>query len=340
MRHRALAVVLLLLISACGGGDDGSAAETTMVLPASTSTTSTSSSTTAPPTTTTLLSTTTSIVMSTTTTTVPPWTTLPDPGMPPTVWDAGSGNPIEIKSMCVEWVLDGSAPPDDSSEDALTGTLPLLGISVLPDGCDATLSVSLTGHRSSATYSRFGVNPRECWSGTSLTGQATLVIDGDVRHTWTVDRVNPPPESTSWCPEEDTSIPIDFEDGLWHDMFVGLLGNPANPATWLYITDRYTGMPVAVSCWEGPPTANDGQALASLLYRNERTRKWLSLCGLPEDRAGREALLPLVPYLIRSLDAAWSFDTVLSINTILKGVTGANFYHPGEWWAWWEEQQG
>jgi len=242
------------------------------------------------------------------------------------LWDEGSGGPIEIESVCLEWVLAGTSPPYERNwENSLTDKLAILGVSVLPEGCDATLRFSMTASRTSAVY---GLNRRVCWSGEALEAEASMLIDGDVERTWVLaDRTSPPPaEIPAWgCYDEGDSVgPSEAEElEWWHTLFSGMFGIGTELATW--IEDSPDDGPV---CWEGPPTEADVRVLSSLLLSTHSSPilDWLSQC-LPVDQAGRDALHPLIPYLIMS-----------NSGEMLEAITGFGFGTREEWWAWWEDQ--
>jgi hypothetical protein len=316
--RRAGLVTLLLLVGACGR-EGGPAAEPAAVEPTTAPSITLPSATTTAPSTTTL--------PSTTTTTVPPWTTLPEPDSPPVLLGGLTEKPVE--SMCLEVTAAGSAPPGEGQVvEKLAAGLRILGVEVSSEGCEATLRVSLTGRRSSATYQQAGT----CWSGIAIGGETTLILDTQVRATWPFALDEPPPTVSYGCPTEDE--PIDwhyFGKELWHDPFYEMFGNLANVVSY-HIDERGDPEP----CWEGsmPPTEEAVAWLAAVLAggHGEWVANWMGSC-LPAEYG--EALLPLVPHLI-ALDR--SYLPGLDHDGLLARITGRSFDSPEEAWAWWEQQ--
>ncbi|OFW64181.1 MAG: hypothetical protein A2135_07335 [Actinobacteria bacterium RBG_16_67_15] len=225
----------------------------------------------------------------------------------------------------------GSAPPDEEQwVEGLSDNMRILRISVAPQGCEATLSLSLSGRRSSATYYSAGV----CWSGAALSGHAALMIEGDARRTWTINRTYPPPDRIGWCPTEEDPIPwYSGGNDTWHDLFSEVLGDSlTNLTTWVNVdTRRYWD-----SCSESSFTEHEVRTVASLLSGSmwQVTLEWLAQC--PPDQAEKESLLPLVPYLIALLTGTTSGADA---EVVLEGITGTSFSSQEDWWAWWEERQ-
>lgn len=252
---------------------------------------------------------------------------LPDPGMPPWVWHAASGESVDIGSICLDWVLTGTTPPLETTwERSLVDNLAILGVNVLQEDCDATLRIALETSRTSATY---GLKRLVCWSGEALQAEASLSIDGDVQRSWAlVDRESPPPETIElWqCDAEDDPLGPSEDERVewWHLLFSDVFGIATDVVTW--IEDSPDGGPL---CWESTPTEDDVRALASLLLspHSGPTRDWLSHC-MPGDQAERDALRPLVPYLITS-----------DSGDMLGEITGQTFGSREDWWGWWEDQQ-
>ncbi len=325
MRRTGLLTVVLLVVSACGGVEGGPVAESTTAAAEYT----TVPSTTRPSTTTTVSSTTTR--PSTTTTTVPPWTTLPDVEEPPPPVLQGGLSEGAVESMCLEVTTGGSAPPDEEQVvEKLTAGLLDLGVSVSSEGCEATLRLSLSGRRSSATYQQTG----ECWSGVRVTGETTLFLEDQWRAAWSFAVDEEPPFSISWCPDADD--PIDwywYGHELWHDPFYEMFGNLANLRNWHHGSVRDGPWP----CWDGsiPPTEEEVARLAFLFAeQGEWIATFIDTC-VPAEYGS--VLLPLVPYLV-ALDR--SYLPGLDHDGLLAWITGQSFESPEQAWAWWEQQQG
>lgn len=240
-----------------------------------------------------------------------------------------------MSSVCLEIAAGGTAGTDEAElASELSDAFGMIGIDVVSGPCDATLSILLTGERSSANY--FGAGIRECWSGERISGEAVLSVGSDERKTWTVDREMPPPDSITGCPDEDDPIGFGRWGGMYSDMFYdmfGGVGQLAWIAAWDYGRCR-DDTPV--------PTEEEVQALTSLLAARPNGHgilAWIKDC-VPQGEDSREALLPIVPYLIAHLDI-WHRNT-------LESITGQSFHlewndwerEKHDWWVWWEQQQG
>jgi len=322
-RLSGLVVMSVLLMGACGSDDDSVEATTTVG-----STSSAAAATTTEPSTTTTLPTTTA--PSTTTSTLPPWANLADPGMPPP--HLGGQSEASIESMCLEFATSGSAGADEESVvEGLTRGLRFLGMKVVSEGCEATLSLSITGRRSSATYQEVGV----CWSGFTITGTTALIIDDRTQATWRFNASQSPPFFSRGCPTEDQPIWWGyFGEKAWHAPFFEMYGNLGNYVSFdLFYHNEWA----EEHCWEGsrPPTDDELRGLASLLARQSPVlEEWMLTC-LPADHLA--AFVPLVPYLIAGDDPDRSDD---SDERLLEWITGASSSSPAEWWTWWETHQG
>jgi len=333
VRLAGLSLVVLLVAGACTDevpeGDSGTSA----AVSSTTAATTASATTALPPSTTT--------VQSTTTSTVPPWVHLHDPGMPPVLLALAPGGPEPMTSVCLEIAAGGSAGTDEAwVAMELADAFRLIGVDVVAGVCDATLSITLTGERTSANYMGIGTNSRECWSGYRISGEAVLSVGNDTRKTWTVDGEMPPPNSTTACPDETDPIGFGRWGGMFLEMFFDMFGGVGQLA-WTAAWDNGV-------CRDGTtvPTEVEVQALASLVAANRYhgILEWIKDC-VPQGDESREALLPIVPYLIAHLDT-WSRNT-------LEWISGESFNLPGEvvtdaatrreqhdWWVWWEAQQG
>src|SRR3990172_3959142 len=194
-RRIGWAAVTLLVASACTGGEPESETGSTPVA----STTSTvpamagSSSTTA--------------ILTTTITTVSPWTTLPDPGEPPTaILAIEFGGPTEIETVCLSVAVKGLIPGKEEVESQLTNTLRFLGIGVVVESCQASLLLSVTGTRQSGLYTA-----GTCWPSETGIGETTLLIEEAEPSVWTTVHPGQLPAQLIRCPSQHDPI----ADSTW-----------------------------------------------------------------------------------------------------------------------------
>jgi hypothetical protein len=321
VRRTALVATLILLASACeGAGGDrlGSA---------STSTTSAE------------LSTTVIVAPWTTETTAAPWTTLPDPGMPPVLLASALGGLGQIESVCLAVTTEGSLSPSEEVAVGLTDVLELLGISVVSEGCQATLSLALVGSRSSAMY----LPASRCWTGIILSGKTTLTVDGQVRAAWPIEVDSSPPTVAHECPAEDSLI-------SWHEWQQQLVGVPFTEMFgdlgWLAANIGFVSTAGYDWDYEWSLSGEQVQMLTSLLIRNPEMACTIQFLALED----ADALVPMVPNLIALLDAAncklWNLEesTCSGLSNCarrsLEEITGQSIHDSqGDWWAWWEQQR-
>ncbi|MEX1208256.1 MAG: hypothetical protein WEE36_06545 [Acidimicrobiia bacterium] len=238
-----------------------------------------------------------------------------------------------IETMCLDVTTGQLIIPSDQVASKITEVLSALGINVVDEGCQATMKLSLNGSRRSATYYTVGV----CWTGEAVAGETSLVVDREVRGTWTVDWPGDPPSGTQSCPAETDLIPTKS----W--------------SHWLVVTPLaemfgYLGASAARGHFDvewdqlGGPTPEDIQALTSEMSRDPNkvyfARVW--------SRIDPTALLPMVPYLIallecRSCQTSSDWRDFRSnerqARAALEEITGESFAGPWSWWYWWEQNQ-
>ena len=346
MRRIAVAVAFLLLTTACAGGSQGSIEPYPSY---------TSSPPTEPPVETTPTVPSTTTTEASTTTTVGPWTSLPDPIRPAAVLAPALGGPATIETMCLEVATGGQIEPSGEAASGLADVLDLLGVTVTPEGCEATFRLAATGNRTSELYS-FGQTNRRCGTGLILTGESSLVIAGVTERTWTVDINTPPPATTETCPDESAELSRhDWDDDLVTAPLVEMFGEVAGYAEWIGFIDAH------IEVDSRPPSTDDEvQWLTSWLV--EQKPAALSKLGyMAQVEANEPALLPLTPYLIALLDSAqncaWcsspsdveeaesiavqlDFDLGHILNMILPTGIRHNGAPAQAWWEVWERQQG
>jgi hypothetical protein len=341
VRRIALAVAMLLMCSACAGGPDGAAESqpsfttpTIHELPVETTAS---------------ISSTTSTSAGTTTTTVGPWTTLPPPACPSAGLAAELGGPLTVESMCLEVTTGEQLPPSEEVAGGLADVLGLLGIDVVAEGCQATFRLTASGRRTSELYS-VGQTTMRCGTGLVLSGEASLVIDGVVRRTWTADVNNPPPATTESCPDEAARLSGDeWDDELVTVPLVEMFGEVAGYAEWVGFVPAHIGIDDRPA-----PTADEVQWLACWLTAG-KAAPMARLERLAQVEGNEAALLPLTPYLISLLDSAQDCAScssaadfeeaesmALRLNFVLGQILGIvmpNAAPAGDFWRFWEQRQ-
>ncbi len=344
---RSVAVVaLVLLMPACSAGSQGP----TELHPSYTS----------PPCTEPQVETTTTATMSTTTvasitTTVAPWTTLAEPVCPSAVLAAELGGPAPIEAMCLEVTTGGQIESAEEATAGLADVLDLLGIRVVPEGCQATFRLSVTGSRISDFY-RIGETTTRCGTGLILSGQSSLDVDGVTERVWTVDINTPPPATTETCPDESAGLMRHaWDDELVAAPLTEMFGEVAGYAEWIGFEEAHIGVD------SRPPPAGDELEWLTCWLVEQKPTAVSRLGYMAQVDANQPALLPVAPYLIALLDSAqqcaWcsspsdieAADSIgVRLHSALCSILSVNIdtgiSHNGapaqRWWGVWEQQQG
>ncbi|MBK9971212.1 MAG: hypothetical protein IPP16_10985 [Acidimicrobiaceae bacterium] len=241
-----------------------------------------------------------------------------------------------------------------------------MGIEVVEEDCDLTLTVDVTADRNAATYAQYGV----CYTGFSAEGSVVVQVANGGRRTWPIDVDSAPDDfvDESGCYEPDVPVPgltwrataalallSSFESALGVLAYVGLdAGHDEN------LSDGFDAYPYFLV---QSASEQSVQILAAALHhldpvlREAAARFITDLLDSSRDTRDRTEqrpdlygwLLWLTPHLIwlgaadefgRGLEAGPGYEARRALESLLWGSLGPpdgfETTSPAAWWAHWE----
>lgn len=284
---------------------------------------------------------------------------IPPPEVPALVLAADHGGPTAPASVCIEEAFGNLDVPVDALINALT----VLGVKVVPAGCEARLRFEGTAVRAAVRYQP----ARDCYERWTVDGAVTWEVAGREAGRWPVAAESgPAPQWIEVCTHADAPIDIPPAELGLGPLLVDLFGGPGlaaaaiHHATGAKIGVQPGGFEEAVDASDvfdhdllppnpGTLTKAELQAavarIADALHRatTPDQRDWLAYTVLwlskqPCCRPQTKTLEPVVPYLIEGLATASPSSTLARhLMTLLRGLTYRSFDTPAAWLAWWRQ---
>jgi len=270
-----------------------------------------------------------------------PWTTVPVPTTQPFEIISDAGESVEVQTICLNVQVDGVLDGSGIEEDLRMG-LGNLGLVADPgDPCDLDLVVSGTGKRTCARYATVG----QCCGGYKITGEMSLVADGQTVSAFSLDRERKPPWSVGSganrdCPDRSNPMGVS-----WHSPFEDALD------------DLLGVQPIVRASSElCPLTVNVFWRLVASLHDEDRgtidrAANHLGSCAGAWDQQGRPddaaPFVEAVPHLIAAWVAfaeadRWEDYNPEEVHWALGVITDEQFVDAGarvDYWVWWEDHQ-
>jgi hypothetical protein len=252
-----------------------------------------------------------------------------------------------VHTLCLEIDIDYpqlTEPPSLAIEDTAIILLETSGMRVLDAGedCEATLSLSLTGQAESDRYtSSQWTGTRECWTGVSLVGEASLATETETLTTFPVTAIKEPAAATMTCHTiEEAPWYFAWPRAMLETLY--MLWGPDILLPVISVTD--STIRTSDETWlieaatellaQAEPTEQIVQALILLLESDQ----FLDRMHAAEALGAIGAEPGVIPALIEALDDSMQSvrDRVLQA---LISVTGQNFgMDAAQWQAWWDNQ--
>jgi hypothetical protein len=276
------------------------------------------------------------------------WNWNPDAGRPTALPLQIQGvSPSVVETLCLQIDISYpqlTEPPSLAIEDTAIILLETSGISVPEAGedCEATLSLNLTGQAESDQYtSSQWTGTRECWTGVSLTGEASLATETETLATFPVTAIKEPATATMTCHTiEEAPWYFAWPHALLETLYT--LWGPDILLPVVQVKESY--LRTADDTWsieaatallaQAEPTEQIVQALILLLDSDQ----FLDRMHAAEALGAIGAEPGVVPALIEALD-----DSMQSVrDQVLQALitaTGQNFgMDQSQWQAWWDNQ--